>query len=157
MNPSPSLLHKNRCSDDIKLRIQALQLASGCCLDTDDDETTAGQTRQTQQRHSAVPSTKSTLVNNNNSKSTMDYYPLRTSIQLPLTPNVNDTIDDDEEDPSSSSSKRSSVSFADMTDVCFIPPVFDVDHDSLYYKDDELAEFRHEAFLEECGLSHMMT
>jgi hypothetical protein len=27
----------------------------------------------------------------------------------------------------------------------------------LYYKDDELAEFRHEAFLEECGLSHMMT
>ena len=146
MNKSSSLSPKKRCSDDIKLRIQALRLA-GCCLD-DDGTATSRQTRQTQQRHSAVP---------NNNKSTLDYHPLRTSVQLPLTPNMNDTIDENEDDPLSSSSKRSSVSFADLTDVRFIPPVFGVDHDSLYYKEDELADFRHEAFLEDCGLSHMMT
>ena len=31
---------------------------------------------------------------------------------------------------------------------CYVPP-----HDSLYYNDEELADFRHEAFLEELGLA----
>ncbi|CAJ1966138.1 unnamed protein product [Cylindrotheca closterium] len=164
-NQSPSQSPKKRCSDDIKLRIQALQV-SGCCLDDDEgDETTSlGQTRRERQRgQSAVPNGRSTFGKSDKEckdESNNNDHPLvRTSIQLPLTPNIIVTADDSmiDQDPSSPSSKRSSVSFADMTDVRFIPPVYDDDHDSLYYKEDELANFRHEAFLEDCGLSHMMT
>lgn len=46
------------------------------------------------------------------------------------------------------------VSFASMAKVCFIPHLdASVDYDSLYYNDEELADFRHEAFLEELGLA----
>ena len=48
---------------------------------------------------------------------------------------------------------RSSVSFAEMANVCMIPELQERDFDSLYFKEEELADFRHEAFLEKCGLS----
>lgn len=148
--------HKRRCSEEIKLRIKSLQ-ALGCCLDG--TTTTGVQTTPRRPKRSSCPnfkspsSDKTTITpNSSNHKRSL----LRTSIQLPITPCLEDSsssklIDTDR-------SRHSAVSFADMTDVCFIPNLDDdgVDYDTLFYKDVELADMRYEAFLEKNGIADMI-
>ena len=67
----------------------------------------------------------------------------RTSIAVPLP-----------QEEVESPCRRSSVSFAALAEVSFIDKLdAKTDYDSLYYTDVELADFRHEAFLEQCGLA----
>ncbi|CAJ1946390.1 unnamed protein product [Cylindrotheca closterium] len=69
----------------------------------------------------------------------------RTSISVPVAP-IQET---------KQPSRRSSVSFAEMAEVSFIDKLDakNTDFDSLYWNEEELADFRHEAFLEECGIA----
>jgi hypothetical protein len=77
--------------------------------------------------------------------SELEMRPLRNSIMVPLSPS--------EPSPSEPSERKSSVKFADWAEMSFVEDLNAfTDYDSLYYNDDELAEFRHSAFLEECGL-----
>jgi hypothetical protein len=81
----------------------------------------------------------------NDSMSSMDtseweMRPLRNSIMVPLS-------------QSEPSERKSSVKFADWAEMSFVEDLnVCTDYDTLYYNDDEMAEFRHSAFLEECGL-----
>ena len=43
--------------------------------------------------------------------------------------------------------------FNDEVQIFIIPPVSKSDNDKLFYTEEEISNFRHEAFLEECGLS----
>ena len=153
IHSSPNL-PKKRCSEDIKHRIELLQ-ALGCCLD---DGTTTGLERTPQQHRHSFANAKNSCksINSDNSSHRRS---LRTSVQLPLTPCLDD--DDDTNLEASNpqpSQRRSTVSFADMTDVCFIPGLDDdtVDCDELYYNETQIANMRHEAFLEKVGLTHMI-
>lgn len=68
----------------------------------------------------------------------------RTSISVPVAPT------EIEKRPS----RRSSVCFAEMAEVSFIDKLdATTDYDALYYNDEELADFRHKAFLEDCGIA----
>lgn len=56
------------------------------------------------------------------------------------------------EEPTQQLTRRSSsVAFSDFSEMTIVADLSD-DNDDLFYKDEELAEFRHEAFLESCGL-----
>jgi hypothetical protein len=69
-----------------------------------------------------------------------EMQPVRNSIMVPLS-------------PSEPSERKSSVKFADWAEMSFIEDLNAfTDYDNLYYNHDEMAEFRHSAFLEECGL-----
>lgn len=146
MNQAMNLSPKKRCSNSIQERIAALQ-SSGL-----QDQEAASRPRsggRVQKRTSLNLSDLQARMHSSadNSVSSLD---LSTSIQLPLTPSL-----EDENEPSTKRSR--SVSFSNMMDICFIPHLDDnVDYDSLYYKEDEIADFRHEAFLEDCGLADML-
>ena len=43
--------------------------------------------------------------------------------------------------------------FNDQVQIFFIPPLDEGDSEKLFYSEEEISNFRHEAFLEECGLS----
>jgi hypothetical protein len=74
----------------------------------------------------------------------LEMRPVRHSIMVPLSPPSS---------PSEPSGRKSSVKFADWAEISFFEDLkVSTDHDALYYNDDEMAEFRHSAFLEECGL-----
>ncbi|KAL3926402.1 MAG: hypothetical protein SGBAC_013490 [Bacillariaceae sp.] len=135
MNQAINLSPKKRCSNSIQERIAALQ--SSGLQDQEQKRKSLNLSDLQPRKHSSA----------DNSVSSLD---LSTSIQLPLTPSL--------EDDNKPSTKRSrGVSFSNMMDICFIPHLDDsVDYDSLYYKEDEIADFRHEAFLEDCGLADML-
>ena len=44
--------------------------------------------------------------------------------------------------------------FSDEVEVFIIPPIEKDQYDLLFYTDEEIANFRHEAFMDECGLSN---
>jgi hypothetical protein len=46
-----------------------------------------------------------------------------------------------------------SVSFAAVPNVALLEPLTGSSHERMFYSYEELAEFRHNAFLEECGLT----
>jgi hypothetical protein len=59
-----------------------------------------------------------------------------------------------EESTETNSRRRSSVTFANFSEMSIVDDICPDEelHETLYYNDNELAEFRHEAFLEKCGL-----
>lgn len=73
--------------------------------------------------------------------SEMDLRPSRNSFMVPMSPS------------SEPSERKSSVTFADWAEMSLVENLIVCsDYDTLYYNEEELAEFRHAAFLEECGL-----
>ena len=81
----------------------------------------------------------------------------RTSFKIPTTRifgSLHDSFcldeDNDDDMPFRSSSVKFATSYSEMTIVADLSE--NVHLDDLYYRDEELAEFRHDAFLEECGL-----
>ncbi|CAJ1939438.1 unnamed protein product [Cylindrotheca closterium] len=48
--------------------------------------------------------------------------------------------------------RGSSVMFSDFSEMTFVAALSEGNNGDLFYNDEELAEFRHEAFLESCGL-----
>ena len=141
---------KRRRSLNIQQRISALQASGSCLEDLDNAKVkprcSVAITRRKVRNSlpaldSMVSSPKPSL---NRSYSSM--LDLATVTQEPITP-IRET-----EKPTLTR-VRSSVSFAEMANVCMIPELQERDFDSLYFKEEELADFRHEAFLEKCGLS----
>ena len=66
------------------------------------------------------------------------------------------TVFEDDGDPSDSMQESfSSVRFSDLTELSYLPEDRKDCLDSMFYTDEELADFRHEAFLEDCGIADL--
>ncbi|CAJ1936730.1 unnamed protein product [Cylindrotheca closterium] len=149
-----NLSTKTRCSSGIQERIDALQKSSGCHHHHQQENQTRPSGRVSKRPSLNLSDLQHSIYSMENSVSSLD---LSNSIQLPLTPGGVVDENAEEQQPTRTNTAQRSVSFANMADVCFIPQLDDtVDYGVLYYKEDELADFRHEAFLEDCGLADMM-
>mmetsp|Transcript_8641 Transcript_8641/g.20759 ORF Transcript_8641/g.20759 Transcript_8641/m.20759 type:complete len:113 (-) Transcript_8641:41-379(-) len=76
------------------------------------------------------------------------------SPRTPINPNLNDSICIDElylPAEAATPTSQGVVMFADFSEMTIVADLTD-ENDDLFYNEEQLAEFRHEAFLESCGL-----
>ncbi|KAL3934737.1 MAG: hypothetical protein SGBAC_009611 [Bacillariaceae sp.] len=127
----------------------------------DDDSTTMSLSTETSESiHDAPSKPKLVTITRTPSPAGRPASKKRNSFLVPtispLTPmGLNDSFCIEElhlpEEPNQIIRRSSSVAFSDFSEMTIVADLSD-GNDDLFYKDEELAEFRHEAFLESCGL-----
>jgi hypothetical protein len=153
LDRSNSISKKSKSKLSSKKKKKKQDDASSCADGSASNATEPTACTESDSWSSASPSSPITRRRSRSSRRSSILVPTSCGIEIE---NVSprSSLSSEGEGPETDSPRRRSVTFANFSEMSIVDDICPDEelHETLYYNDNELAEFRHEAFLEKCGL-----